>query len=346
MRQITINNYKKFAWHLLFWVTYIIYLGIDEDRRHDTLTFSLALQDVTDVPVIILVVYINLNILMPYLYAREKYAKYIFAVLILMLIDGLANRFFSWKIWLPRERLLDLSSREPTEFWILPRIFKDTFEDIPVLGATILIKLMHGANQREKKLREMEKEKFRAEMGLLKAQINPHFFFNTLNSLYALTLSGSKQASQVVLRLSDLMRYMLYEASANKVLLMDEINHLQNYISIEQMRFADRLELSLQYSGDIEGKMIAPLLLLPFVENAFKHGITNNTGWITIDLKVTGSILFLKVENSYTTNSKPATNGLGLNNVKRRLELIYQDAYELLIRQNDDLYTVDLKLHL
>jgi LytS/YehU family sensor histidine kinase len=235
---------------------------------------------------------------------------------------------------------------ENKHFWIPVKIFRNAIEDFSVIIITMVIKLARNSYQREKQLREIEQEKFSAEMGLLKAQINPHFFFNTLNSLYALTLKGSDQASNVVLRLSDLMHYMLYDASANKVLLKDEIKHLENYIGIEQMRFADRLELSFRYSGDISGKMIAPLLLLPFIENAFKHGIGDSSGWITINLKVTGNKLFLKVENSSGMPVKTNATGLGLKNVKRRLELIYSGAYELHIAGNTDFFEVDLKLDL
>jgi LytS/YehU family sensor histidine kinase len=183
-------------------------------------------------------------------------------------------------------------------------------------------------------------------MGLLKAQINPHFFFNTLNSLYSLALARSGQSAAVVLRLSDLMRYMLYEASANTVLLKDEITYLENYISIEEMRFADRLDLSFQYSGDIAGKSISPLLLLPFIENAFKHGIEDSSGWITIDLKVIDHRLYMKVENSFTAPAKAQKPGLGLPNAKKRLELAYPGKYELHISQNDDIYSVELMIQL
>ena len=142
------------------------------------------------------------------------------------------------------------------------------------------------------------------------------------------------------------MHYMIYEASANQVLLQDEIKYLENYISIEQMRFADRLDLSFQYSGEIEGKFIAPLLLLPFVENAFKHGIEDNSGWITINLKVVASTLFLKVENSCAAVSKQKGSGLGLANVRRRLELAYPGSHELAIHQASDVFEAELSLTL
>jgi two-component system LytT family sensor kinase len=341
------NNYKTIAFHVAFWLAYLCYTAVDDGRHHhDALSFHLEPSDITGMGIAVLVVYVNLWLLMPRYYTTQKYLRYFFAVILLLLAGGLISRFLSWQIWLPRERLADPDSDEPTNFWIMTRIISDATEIFPVLAISVLIKLMFDANTREKKLRAIEKEKFTAEMSLLKAQINPHFFFNTLNSLYSLSLAQSDKSAAVVLRLSDLMRYMLYEASAHTVLLKDEITYLENYIGIEQMRYAERLDLSFQYSGDIAGKWISPLLLLPFVENAFKHGIEDSSGWITIDLKVVGQTLFMKIENSFTVPPKPKKSGLGLVNVRKRLELAYPGKHELHINQNDDIYSVALTLQL
>jgi len=340
-------DYKTVGRHLLFWIAYFLYTAIDESGRHrDSWRFDLSISSLTEFPVSAIVVYANLLLLMPAYYKSQKFIRYGILLAGLLLIGGLMNRFFSWWIWLPRERCLDPRSDEPTQFWILPRIVKDSFDILPVVTVTLVLKLMRDSSKHEKKLREIEKEKFTAEMHLLKAQINPHFFFNTLNSLYSLTLPISKKASDVVVRLSDLMRYMLYDSSENKVSLKNEIIHLENYIAIEHMRFNDRLDLSFQYSGDMEGKMVAPLLLLPFIENAFKHGIGDSSGWITIDLQVINNQLFLKVENSCTPLAPKNPGGLGLSNVKRRLELIYPNNYLLNIEQTTEIFAVELKINL
>jgi two-component system LytT family sensor kinase len=338
--------YRRIGRHLLFWLAYLLYIVIDQGWDHkDVWSFSLDPDMSTELPVAVLVVYANLYLVMPAYYSKRKFVHYAIGLVILLLIGGMIGRLFSWWLWLPRERLADPSSDEPTEYWVLARILKDAAQIFPVLAATVVLKLMRDSYQSERKLREIEKARFTAELGLLKAQINPHFFFNTLNSLYSLTLEGSKRSPDVVLRLSDLMRYMLYDASANKVPLQDDIKHLKNYIDIEQMRFSDRLDLSFQYSGDIEDKQIAPLILLPFIENAFKHGIEDASGWITIDLKVTGNRLFLKVENSYIETAKHSGNGLGLGNVRRRLELLYPGDHTLHIEKNNATFTVDLKMN-
>jgi two-component system LytT family sensor kinase len=349
MQNVKQISYQAVTRHLLFWLAYILYQSVNngwEDK--DVFAFKLDPELLTGVPVSMLVAYANLYLLMPAFYYPQKYVKYAAGLVALLLLSGLLQRFFAYAIWVPYDKIHEptMFRMEKTDFWIPVRVFKNAAQNIPIVAITMVIKLMRNAFKQEKHLREMEQQKFNAELGLLKAQINPHFFFNTLNSLYALTLKGSEQASKVVLRLSDLMHYMLHEASAPLVLLQDEIKHLENYIGIEQMRFADRLELSFQYSGDTNGKMIAPLLLLPFVENAFKHSLAETDGWITINLKVTGSKLFFKVENSYQPPVAPGNSGLGLKNVKRRLELTYPGHHTLLINQNNGVFEADLKLDL
>lgn len=342
-------GYRRVLRHLLFWLAYILYQLVQGAwENKDTFSFHVYPQIFTNIPIDILLAYVNLYGLMPLLYYKRKYVQYGLALIILLLADGILARYTTWAIWNNWDKVHNPAAYivDNKSFYIPVRIFRNAVQAFPMIAATMLIKLMSNSFTQEKQLREIEKEKFSAELGLLKAQINPHFFFNTLNSLYALTLKQSTQASKVVLRLSDLMHYMLYDSNANKVLLKDEIKYLENYISIEQMRFGERIELSFQYSGDIEGKLIAPLLLLPFVENAFKHGIEDNSGWITITLKVTGARLYVKVANTCTSVSRQKGKGLGLSNVKRRLELIYPNNYKLEITQTAGVFEVELQLDL
>ena len=341
-------DYRVILRHLLFWLAFIAYSAVQDGWDKGTLTFDLRPEFLTDIPIAILLTYVNLYVLMPLYYYDQKYARYFVGLFLLLLAGGFLERYFAYVIWVPRDRIYDpaMYQSERKDFWQFLCILKDATDDCALLAVTMLIKLMRNSYNSEKRMREIEKEKFSAELGLLKAQINPHFFFNTLNSLYALNLKGSEQSSKMVLGLSDLMHYMLYEANENTVSLKKEIKYLENYIAIEQMRFADRLELTFQYSGDIEGKEIAPLILLPFIENAFKHGIEDNSGWITINLKVTGNKLFLKVENSYLKTEKQKGKGLGLKNVKRRLELTYPGKHELRIDEDKETFEIDLKLDL
>ncbi|MCW3120333.1 MAG: Histidine kinase [Chitinophagaceae bacterium] len=333
--------------HVLFWIAYILYMALHEAwMDKDQLTFSLAPQFLTDIPVSIVLTYINLYLLMPAFYYPKRYVNYVITLCALLSAGGLLDRYFTYLVWVPWDKIHEPAAyqTENKNFFIWVRILKNAVETYPLVAVTMLIKLMRNAHQQEKYLREIEHKKHTAEMGLLKAQLNPHFFFNTLNSLYALTLKGSEMASGVVLRLSELMQYMLYDSNHNQVGLSEEIKHLENYINIEQMRFADRLDVSFKYSGEIDGKTIAPLLLLPFVENAFKHGIENDFNRITIRLKVEGTQLSFKMENSCQLTDQTKGNGLGLVNVKRRLQLIYPNRHELVTRKIGETYDVDLKL--
>jgi two-component system LytT family sensor kinase len=350
MRRTQTINYRPLVGHLLFWVAFILYQAISygwEDT--DQLSFRLAPQIIwVIVPVTILLTYLNLYILMPVYYYRQRYVPYALSAIVLISAGGLIARLLTHEFIIPWERIHDpvRYRMENRNFWIPVRIFRLSIQLCPVIALAMLLKLMRNAFLQEKNLRKIEHEKFSVEMGFLKAQINPHFFFNTLNSLYALTLKGSDQASKIVLRLSGLMRYMLYDAGQDKVLLKDEINYLEDYLDIEKMRLAGRLDLSFQSSGEISGKMISPLLLLPFVENAFKHGVEENVGWITIDLKVTADHLFFKVENSFIAASPRDNTGLGLANVKRRLDLIYPGNHTLKIVQHDSIFEAILNLDL
>ncbi len=312
----------------------------------DKLTFRLVPQTVASLPVTMAVTYINLYLLMPTWYKHGKYIRYAIAVIVLVFLGGVLKRVLTHYFVLPWEQVYDPEryQLETKHLWIPVRIVRLSLQLIPVLALAMVLQLMQTAWRREKLLRTIEKEKFNVEMNLLKAQINPHFFFNTLNSIYALSLKGAKQAPEAILRLSDLMQYMLYEASNEKVTIGKEIKHIQNYIGIEQMRFADRLELTFQSKCDNPDALVTPLLLLPLVENAFKHGISGGAGWISIHLNMTAGTLTLNVENSYRAGDRPTANGFGLANLRKRLELAYPRRYTLEITEQKETFKAYLKI--
>jgi len=199
---------------------------------------------------------------------------------------------------------------------------------------------------------EQERERLQSELEFLKSQINPHFLFNTLNSLYALTLKKSEQSSSIVLKLSEMLRYMLYECNVNLVLLSKELNYIYNYIELERIRYGIKPDIKFEIKGNEENQLIAPLLLMPFIENAFKHGINNQfeAGYIHIFIEVKQGSLKLEVVNSKSgesdefTTTKPG--GIGLINVKRRLDILYPDGYFWEVENQKDFYRVALKLRL
>jgi len=197
--------------------------------------------------------------------------------------------------------------------------------------------------------RQQDKE---AELKLLKAQLNPHFLFNTLNNLYGLSVVKSEKLPGLMLKLSDLLRYSLYETKDTMVSLQKEITYLENYIALEKIRLEDQTNIKFEKSGDLNSKSIAPMLLIVFVENAFKHlgDLKNGKSHVKVKLKIDSGKLNFECENTfdknYTNTQEKKDGGIGLKNVRKRLELLYSKNYELTETHNDTSYKVMLKLNI
>ena len=190
------------------------------------------------------------------------------------------------------------------------------------------------------------------ELQFLKNQISPHFFFNTLNNIYSLSVVKSNKTPKIILKLSELMRYMIYDTKAKRQSLQKEILCIQNYLDLERIRYDDSLQVDMYISGDIHDKKIAPILLLTFIENAFKHGANKNIGDIKIDinLKIKEKFLYFTITNPLPliTNHKDnlkQPSGIGLENIKKRLALGYDKIdYKLIINKRDNKFIVKLKI--
>ena len=194
---------------------------------------------------------------------------------------------------------------------------------------------------------KIKQEKNSMELQFLKSQINPHFLFNSFNNLYALSLTEPHKAPDVILKLAALTRYMIYESNEDKVLLSKEITYLQNLIDLQKLRYEEDIYLDINLDQPDEGHRIAPLLLISFVENAFKHGDLHNVNWpVTIKISVVDSILHFRTSNKIGQQNKDRTGGVGLKNVIRRLDLLYKDRNKLVIKTDDNSYIVELQLNL
>jgi LytS/YehU family sensor histidine kinase len=221
-----------------------------------------------------------------------------------------------------------------------------------VVAFVSVVKLLELSFEQQKNSRELDRERIEAELKFLKAQVHPHFLFNTLNNLYALTLDKSEKAPEVVLKLSDLLNYMLYDCNEQYMLISKEILLIENYLELEKIRYGSHLNIDFSVSGDTAGKKIAPMLLLPFVENAFKHGVSKvrNDAFVNILLEVNEDQLSFSVRNSKTLvpDSDPSgySEGIGLKNVRRRLDLLYQGRHVLDLEQYDNEYRILLRINL
>lgn len=216
-------------------------------------------------------------------------------------------------------------------------------------GMAAAIKLMkHWYVEGQRNLR-LQKENIQSQLQVLKAQVHPHFLFNTLNNIYAHTQNTAPTASTMVMGLADILRYMLYECNQPLVPLAKELRMIEDYIELEQIRYSNKLELHITLPDDTEDWLIAPLLLLPFVENCFKHGTSHmlEHPWLSMHVSLQENILFAKLVNSKPHNApKPRTAGIGIENVRRRLELLYPGRHQLTINNEAEVFIVNLKLEL
>jgi two-component system, LytTR family, sensor kinase len=216
-----------------------------------------------------------------------------------------------------------------------------------VFGIAFALKEYRAAQRNKEQEQNLLKEKLTAELQFLRHQTNPHFLFNTLNNIYALARKKSDQTPEVVLKLSQLLRFMLYECKREQISLTEEVKIIEDYIALEKIRYQDRLVVDFQVLMDNTSEAIAPLILLPFVENAFKHGAGESRFEVKIELKLhlKNGILNFEVENSKEDSETEIRENIGLSNVRRQLELIYTD-YELKIANESDKFKVNLQINL
>lgn len=219
---------------------------------------------------------------------------------------------------------------------------------ITIGGISAAIKLMKHWYVKEQRNLILQKENMEAQLKVLKAQIHPHFLFNTLNNIYSHTRNVSPTASKMLMELSDMLRYILYEGDQKQVPLTKELKLLRDYIELEQLRYGNKLEVTVNYPSNAEQYSIAPLLLLPFVENCFKHGTSNvlEHPWISLHLHINNDVLYMKLLNGKAEETPAHKSGIGLQNVKERLRLLYPEQYDLQVINEPDVFIVNLKLTL
>lgn len=232
--------------------------------------------------------------------------------------------------------------------------------ELYVVSFVTAIKITIDWMSENKRAAKLERTQLETELRFLRSQISPHFFFNTLNNIYSLSLNKSLKTPETILKLSELMRYLLYETKTNLQCLKKEINCIQNYLDLEKIRYGEKLNVELKVQGNIENKRLAPMLLIPFIENAFKHGAhkSHKETMIRIELITVEDILYFRICNS---RPKPEeikafapqhqknlhAGGIGIANVRKRLNLGYsKEDYDLKITEEESEFLVDLKLKL
>lgn len=286
--------------------------------------------------------YYNYSLLVPRFLLRKKIGAYILMLILGLVAMSMVNVLFA----IATGRLIE--HHHPFNFWRTA-----TFPVYPALLAFALssatrIIMEYFKNERQKK--EMEAEKLSAELAFLKSQVNPHFLFNTLNNICSLARKKSDNTENAIIKLSQIMRYMLQDSKDESVCLDQEAEYLRNYIDLQRMRISDKVKVTFSVEGHPEQISIAPLLLIPFVENAFKHGISYlDEAEISITLMAFPEELHFKVINRIAKLVKELPDpgsGIGLKNVKRRLELLYPGKHQLIISESDNQYEIGLVINL
>ncbi len=340
---------QRWLRHVVFWTLYVTFYALVGGGYSFAELGQAFSAELILLPLKILVVYLTLYWLIPKQMLEGKMVLFFLGALGLIVGSAFGQRALIYYVLYP----IQYPGLPYGEFVNTVQIVRYGLTILSVLVLTSGIKIVQYWYQDQQTAKAMVKAKLEAELKFLKAQIHPHFLFNTLNNLYALTLKKSDRAPEVVLRLSELVNYMLYEASASGVPLSKEIETIHNYIALERIRYRDNLDIYFQTSGDIGQAQIAPLLLLPFVENSFKHGVSDEVAdkWISLNLNLNFPHLVFKVENSRSRpngerREKDYAGGIGLKNVKRRLELLYPDRYELKIKEEPDSYFISLSIDL
>ena len=222
--------------------------------------------------------------------------------------------------------------------------------EVYVLGITMSIKLGMDYTSTIRKTKELENKKMEAELSFLRSQIQPHFFFNTLNNLYALSLIKSSKVPETILKLSELMSYVIYEGKSNRVALSKEIKHIHDYLDLEKLRYSDKLISKIEISGPIEDCYMPPLMLVPFIENCFKHGNTEGDKiLIFVQIQIQNHRLHYTVRNEMMKKQierkkKDGRSGIGLKNAKRRLHLLFKNDFDLSLGSENEFFTVILNM--
>ena len=358
------KNRNNIIIHLIFWGGYLalsifVFSGREEIER------ALLISSVLIVPQVA-IAYINMDLLIPKYFIRKQYWKYAGYVLLCFIGFYLFFHFilplFFETIGPPQGRERPSESQGPPE-WIRENpdrarrfmrrgakfmSFYYFVQAFAIYFLSTAFKTSAIALKREKEASELKSENLNSELKFLRSQINPHFLFNALNNIYSMSVMKSEKTPDNILKLSDMLRYIIYDCNADQVPLEKEINYINNYIDLQKLKDDQITNIEVDFNRADPRSMISPMIFIPFIENSFKHSRIEdlNQGWIKIKIENTNNHLLFTISNSMPRESytKDKVGGVGLENVKRRLELLYPDSHRLQIDSSDEEFQVELEV--
>jgi two-component system, LytTR family, sensor kinase len=333
---------KKVVYHTLFWLVFWLLLVVV--GKNEAVQFESQLRnEFMSLLFFIAAVYINIRILVPRYLARHA-LMYLLSIVVLTLLITPIRIFVLYIIFSENSFYQTALVQNQVSLYLGTLIV--------VLLSTVL-KILTDWWRYQQEKQTLITQSMQSELRFLRSQINPHFLFNTLNNLYALTLTKNDQAPEVVLKLSEIMRYMLYESNERRVTLQKEVDFIQNYIALEQIRLPKGAEVKFEVTGDPTKHVIVPLLFVPFLENSFKHGLNrhlNAAGFVHVRLVIQGEHLSFSILNSkplnLPDNFKPHPGGIGLQNLRSRLKMNYPFRHSLEVKDAGENYLATLELEL
>jgi len=334
---------KKIIFNIGFWLFLWLVFAFSI-MRFESAGESFFIASIIVFPLII-PVYIH-DFLFDYFILRKRYILYLICTALLVVFFGYIIAEF--------QHYIEPVGSSETYGALLFMMILYTGARYFRIGTQQQIRLKEAEEKRikaEMELKELEAKQSQAELNLLKSQVNPHFLFNSLNSIYSLILSDSNIAADAVMKLSDLMRYLLESSKKRKVLVNHEFEFLQNYIDLEIIRLGNKAKVTSNFKGEMSGKIISPLLLIPFIENCFKHGISVSSKENVIDISVElkeDAVVVQTRNNIAPQRINPVTkkSGTGIENVKKRLELLYAGKHDLKIESNEKEFVVNLSIEI
>jgi len=327
-------------WHAFFWV-FIISFCLAITRNNTKLTINdLLIIIVLYGAINISLFYLNYLVFIPRLLDKKRYGLFALAIVIAIIVYGLGK--YGVAVFFRQYMITHIKAKA---VGFVSYFLSTVFTSLSFLFFSTVLKFSVDWFLNERIRRDLENQRLSAELAFLKSQINPHFLFNSLNSIYSLAYQRSETTPEAILKLSEIMRYMLYECNDNKVSLVKELQYVQNYIDLQKIRFGQKAYIDFKIEGKVENQQIVPLVLIAFVENAFKHGIASTErSPIKLLIEVDEGHLHFYIRNKKHNNNRDESGGIGLNNVKRRLNLLYPGKHNLEISDEPDTYTAELSL--
>lgn len=343
-KSLMIDKKTSIRFNLIFWLIYFLYEWLGVGAMTENYHASLIKASIY-IPSAFLASYISIHILFRKYFLSDNKTILWLSLIVVAIAFSFLKRAINYFYIYPHVE----AHNYPGPFVYFPKLSYEFINLYFIVFLYGMFYFLRGWYSQQQAMNSLKQEKTAAELELLKSQVQPHFIFNTLNSIYAEAFKKSPETAQQIIKLSNLIEYTLYDSKKEKVALEDELKYIRNYVDLQKIRIGDKVDISFNVYNNISHILIPPLLLLPIIENCFKHGVNNsiNPSWLRIDISANKHELIVKVENSVEPDAesqKLHNGGLGLSNVERRLALLYPGKHDFKTYCEVNSFLVVLKL--